>query len=74
MTGEDFKKLMIDNGYSQTSLAERWGLVRQTIGTICKSEMVDPLYADAIKAIAFEKQAVKLKSIVNYFDENHTIG
>lgn len=70
MTGNDFKQLMTDNGYSQTSLAERWGVVRQTIGTICKSEKVDPLYADAIKAIAFEKQAAKLVDIVNLFNDN----
>ncbi len=58
MKGSDFKQLMTDNGYSQTNLTEWWGVVRQTI---CKPEKVDPLYADAIKAIAFEKQSL-LKS------------
>lgn len=71
MTGLEFKQLMIDNGYSQALLADRWGVVRQTIGSICKAEKVDPLYADAIKAIAFEKQATQLINIVNLFNNNH---
>lgn len=69
MTGKEFEKLMKDNGYNQTSLGERWGVVRQTIGNCCKAEKVDPLYADAIKAIAFEKQASKLIDIVSLFNE-----
>jgi len=68
MTGKEFERLMKQQGYSQTSLAERWGLVRQTIGNICKSDTVEPLYADAILAIAFEKQASELMSIVNLFN------
>lgn len=71
MTGNDFKKLMTDNGYTQTSLAERWGVVRQTIGTISKAKKVDPLYADAIKAIAFEKQAAELMNVVSLFNNNN---
>ncbi|MCG7550963.1 hypothetical protein [Pseudoalteromonas sp. Of7M-16] len=69
MTGKEFEKLMKDNGYNQTSLGERWGVVRQTIGNCCKAEKVDPLYVDAIKAIAFEKQASKLIDIVSLFNE-----
>lgn len=69
MTGDEFKKIMTDNGYSQATLAERWGVVRQTIGSICKAEQVDPRDADAIKAIAFEIQASKLISIVSLFNE-----
>jgi DNA-binding XRE family transcriptional regulator len=74
MTGNDFKQLMTDNGYSQKTLSERWGVVRQTIASICKSEEVEPLYADAIKAIAFERQAAKLASIVSLFNENNQKG
>ncbi|MBL4704677.1 MAG: hypothetical protein JKY54_09155 [Flavobacteriales bacterium] len=67
MTGKEFEKLMKDNGYTQTSLGERWGLVRQTIGNCCKAEKVDPLYADAIKALAFEKQAAEFLKVVQFF-------
>jgi len=67
MTGKEFEKLMRDNGYTQTSLAERWGLVRQTIGNCCKAEKVDPLYADAIKVLAFEKQAAEFLKVVQFF-------
>lgn len=68
MTGQDFKQLMTANGFNQATLAARWGVVRQTIGNICKSEKVDPLYADAIKAIAFEKQAAELMGVVRLFN------
>jgi DNA-binding XRE family transcriptional regulator len=71
MTGSEFEKLMKDHGYNQTTLAVRWGVVRQTIGSCCKSEAVDPLYADAIKAIAFEQQAAKLMDIVSLFNTNN---
>lgn len=67
MTGKEFEKLMRDNGYTQTSLAERWGLVRQTIRNCCKAEKVDPLYADAIKVLAFEKQAAEFLKVVQFF-------
>lgn len=70
MIGSEFEKLMKDNGYNQTTLAVRWEVVRQTIGSCCKAEKVDPLYADAIKAIAFEKQATQLMSVVNLFNSN----
>ncbi|TMP20640.1 hypothetical protein [Pseudoalteromonas ruthenica] len=69
MTGKEFEQLMKDNGYNQTSLGERWGVVRQTIGNCCKADTVDPLYADAIKAIAFEKQAAQLMSVVSLFND-----
>lgn len=65
MTGNDFEKLMKLCGYSQTSLGKRWGVVRQTIGSCCKAETVDPLYADAIKTLAYEKQALDLIEIVS---------
>ncbi|PCI58867.1 MAG: hypothetical protein COB35_12680 [Gammaproteobacteria bacterium] len=68
MTGSEFETLMKDNGYNQTTLAVRWSVVRQTIASCCKTDAVDPLYADAIKAIAFEKQATQLMSIVNLFN------
>ncbi|GAA5141257.1 hypothetical protein [Thalassotalea piscium] len=70
MKGSEFYKLMKDNGYNQTTLAVRWGVVRQTIASMCKAEKVDPLYTDAIKAIAFEKQATQLMSVVNLFNSN----
>ncbi len=69
MTGNEFEKIMKDNGYTQTSLGERWGVVRQTIANCCKSESVDPIYADAIKVIAYEKQATRLVDIVNIFNK-----
>jgi DNA-binding XRE family transcriptional regulator len=68
MTGQEFKQLMTTNGFNQGTLAERWGVVRQTVGNICKSETVDPLYVDAIKAIAFEKQAAQLMAVVKLFN------
>jgi DNA-binding XRE family transcriptional regulator len=68
MTGSDFEKIMKENGFTQTTLGARWGVVRQTIASVCKSEKVDPVYADAIKAIAFEKQAAKLIDIVSIFN------
>lgn len=69
MNGEIFNNLMTDNGYNQTTLAVRWSVTRQTIAKCCKSDVVDPLYADAVKAIAFEKQASKLVDIVNLFND-----
>lgn len=68
MTGEQFNQIMIDNGYKQMALAERWGVARQTIAKQCKADVVDPLYADAIKAIAFEKQAAKITNVISFFD------
>lgn len=68
MNGEKFNQLMTMNGYKQTTLAERWGVTRQTIAKQCKADIVDPLYADAIKAIAFEAQAATLKNVINLFD------
>lgn len=70
MTGLEFDRLMKDNGYNQTTLAVRWGVVRQTIGSCCKAERVEPLYADAIKVIAFEKQAAQLMNVVKLFNNN----
>ena len=67
MTGLEFNKLMKDNGYSQTTLAARWGVVRQTVGNCCKAEQVDPLYAEAIRALAFEKQAIQLINVIKLF-------
>lgn len=68
MTGQQFNQIMIDNGYTQTTLATRWGVTRQTVAKQCKSDIVDPLYADAIKAIAFEKQAAKIANVIRFFD------
>ena len=67
MTDKEFNKIMKSNGYNQTTLAARWGVVRQTIGNCCKAKKVNPLYADAIKAIAFEKQADQLNNIIKLF-------
>ena len=68
MTGNEFESLMKDNGYSQTTLGARWGVVRQTIASICKAESVDPIYADAIKTIAYEKQADVLLQTITLFN------
>ena len=70
MTGEEFEKLMKANGYNQTTLALRWDVVRQTIGNCCKAETVAPLYADAIKALAFEKHAKEIFEIVKQFNDS----
>jgi DNA-binding XRE family transcriptional regulator len=69
MTGSEFEKIMKENGFSQTTLGQRWGVVRQTIANHCKAEKVDPVYADAIKALAFERQAAKLLDIVKIFND-----
>lgn len=68
MTGQQFNELMTANGYTQTTLAARWGVTRQTVAKHCKTDIVDPLYADAIKAIAFQKQAATLQNVINLFN------
>lgn len=68
MTGEQFNQIMTGHGYKQTTLADRWGVTRQTIAKQCKADVVDALYADAIKAIAFEKQASKITNVINLFE------
>ncbi|MEY8199898.1 MAG: hypothetical protein RPS47_11710 [Colwellia sp.] len=68
MTGKEFEQVMKANGYNQTTLASRWGVVRQTVGNCCKADKVEPLYADAIKSIAFEKQAEQLLCVVKLFN------
>lgn len=42
-------------GYTQLALAQRWGVVRQTIARLCQAEKVDPVYADAIMGIVLER-------------------
>ena len=68
MTGQQFNQIMTDHGYKQTTLGERWGVTRQTIAKQCNSGVVDTLYADAIKSIAFEKQASKITNVINLFE------
>lgn len=68
MTGHQFNQIMTEHGYKQAALADRWGVTRQTVAKQCKADVVDALYADAIKAIAFEKQAAKLTQVINLFD------
>ena len=60
MTGREFEQLMKANGYNQSSLAKQLGLVRQTIANCCKAEKVELIYAYAIKAVVYEKQAPQL--------------
>lgn len=69
MTGDNFEKLMKSCGYSQTSLGKRWNITRQTVASCCKSEVVDPLYADAIKTLAYERQAVDLIEIASLINK-----
>lgn len=69
MTGQEFSNLMKENGYNNTSLAERWGMTRQAIGNFCKAEKVSPVYVDAIKAIAYEKQASQLAGVIELFNQ-----
>ena len=69
MTGSEFETLMRELGYNQTSLGNRWNVVRQTIAGCCKAEKVDPLYADAIKTLAYENQAKKLINIVKLIND-----
>lgn len=51
-------------GFNRTTLAEHWGMTRQTIGSYCKAAKVDTVYAEAIKAVAYEEKMSELADIV----------
>lgn len=65
MNQDEFEKLMLMTDMSFTKLSERWGISRQTISKSCKGDRVPPIYADAIKSIAYEMQVEKLLFIMS---------
>lgn len=65
MTQGEFEKLMLMTDMTFTKLSERWGISRQTISRLCKGDTVPPIYADAIKSIAYEMEIEKLLFILS---------
>lgn len=60
MTGQDFQKLMKRMGYTQMSLAERFGVARETIRVRCQMAQVDELYCMAMLGLMAEHAAQDL--------------
>lgn len=57
MTGKEFEAGMKRLGYSQTKLAERLGVHRDTIAARCKTPAVDELYRVAMLGMLAEQAA-----------------
>lgn len=60
MTGSEFEAGMKRLGYSQTKLADRLGVHRDTIAARCKATEVDELYRCVMMGMLAEQAAAAL--------------